>query len=41
MGALSLDARLWRPEKLLAITRHGVEDLRELFTNDIRFLEQF
>ncbi|MGK2948121.1 MAG: phenylalanine--tRNA ligase subunit alpha [Acidimicrobiales bacterium] len=25
----------------LAITRHGVEDLRELFTNDIRFLSQF
>ena len=22
-------------------TRHGVDDLRELFTNDIRFLEQF
>jgi phenylalanyl-tRNA synthetase alpha chain len=25
----------------LAITRHGVEDLRDLFTNDIRFLSQF
>jgi phenylalanyl-tRNA synthetase alpha chain len=25
----------------LAITRHGVDDLRDLFTNDIRFLEQF
>jgi phenylalanyl-tRNA synthetase alpha chain len=25
----------------LAIARHGVNDLRELFTNDIRFLEQF
>ena len=25
----------------LAISRHGVADLRELFTNDIRFLEQF
>ena len=25
----------------LAIARHGVEDLRELFTNDIRFLAQF
>ena len=25
----------------LAITRHGVDDLRHLFTNDIRFLEQF
>ena len=25
----------------LAITRHGVDDLRELFTNDIRFLSQF
>ena len=24
-----------------AITRHGVEDLRDLFTNDIRFLSQF
>jgi phenylalanyl-tRNA synthetase alpha chain len=25
----------------LAITRHGVDDLRHLFTNDIRFLTQF
>jgi phenylalanyl-tRNA synthetase alpha chain len=25
----------------LAMTRHGVDDLRDLFTNDIRFLEQF
>jgi phenylalanyl-tRNA synthetase alpha chain len=25
----------------LAIARHGVDDLRELFTNDIRFLTQF
>ncbi len=25
----------------LATTRHGVDDLRELITNDIRFLEQF
>jgi phenylalanyl-tRNA synthetase alpha chain len=25
----------------LALMRHGVDDLRELFTNDIRFLEQF
>ena len=25
----------------LAITRHGVDDLRYLFTNDIRFLSQF
>ena len=25
----------------LAISRHGVEDLRHLFTNDIRFLSQF
>lgn len=25
----------------LAITRHGVDDLRDLFTNDIRFLSQF
>jgi phenylalanyl-tRNA synthetase alpha chain len=25
----------------LAISRHGVDDLRELFTNDIRFLDQF
>ena len=25
----------------LAAQRHGVDDLRELFTNDIRFLEQF
>lgn len=25
----------------LAITRHGVEDMRDLFTNDIRFLSQF
>jgi phenylalanyl-tRNA synthetase alpha chain len=25
----------------LAITRHGVDDLRHLFTNDIRFLAQF
>jgi phenylalanyl-tRNA synthetase alpha chain len=25
----------------LAVSRHGVNDLRELFTNDIRFLSQF
>ena len=25
----------------LALMRHGVDDIRELFTNDIRFLEQF
>jgi phenylalanyl-tRNA synthetase alpha chain len=25
----------------LAAARHGVDDLREMFTNDIRFLEQF
>jgi len=25
----------------MAKERHGVDDLRELFTNDIRFLEQF
>jgi phenylalanyl-tRNA synthetase alpha chain len=25
----------------LALMRHGIDDLRELFTNDIRFLEQF
>jgi phenylalanyl-tRNA synthetase alpha chain len=25
----------------LAMTRHGVDDLRDLFTNDIRFLSQF
>jgi phenylalanyl-tRNA synthetase alpha chain len=25
----------------LAMMRHGVDDLRELFTNDVRFLEQF
>lgn len=25
----------------LAITKHGVDDLRDLITNDIRFLEQF
>jgi phenylalanyl-tRNA synthetase alpha chain len=25
----------------LALNRHGIDDLRELFTNDIRFLEQF
>jgi phenylalanyl-tRNA synthetase alpha chain len=24
-----------------ALSRHGVDDLREMFTNDIRFLEQF
>ncbi|MGE0880097.1 MAG: phenylalanine--tRNA ligase subunit alpha [Acidimicrobiia bacterium] len=24
-----------------ALTRHGVDDLREMFSNDIRFLEQF
>jgi phenylalanyl-tRNA synthetase alpha chain len=24
-----------------ALARHGIDDLRELFTNDIRFLEQF
>jgi phenylalanyl-tRNA synthetase alpha chain len=25
----------------LPMTRHGIDDLREMFTNDIRFLEQF
>jgi phenylalanyl-tRNA synthetase alpha chain len=25
----------------LALSRHGVDDLRELFSNDLRFLEQF
>ncbi|MCU0269420.1 MAG: phenylalanine--tRNA ligase subunit alpha [Acidimicrobiales bacterium] len=25
----------------LALNRHGVDDIRELFTNDVRFLEQF
>jgi phenylalanyl-tRNA synthetase alpha chain len=25
----------------LAAARHGVDDLRDLFTNDIRFLSQF
>jgi phenylalanyl-tRNA synthetase alpha chain len=25
----------------LALNRHGIDDLRELFTNDRRFLEQF
>jgi phenylalanyl-tRNA synthetase alpha chain len=25
----------------LAMSRHGVDDLRDLFTNDIRFLAQF
>jgi phenylalanyl-tRNA synthetase alpha chain len=25
----------------LALMRHGVDDLREFFTNDIRFLSQF
>jgi phenylalanyl-tRNA synthetase alpha chain len=25
----------------MAITRHGADDLRELFTNDVRFLRQF
>jgi phenylalanyl-tRNA synthetase alpha chain len=25
----------------LAVSRHGVADIRELFTNDLRFLEQF
>ncbi len=25
----------------LALSRHGIDDLREMFTNDIRFLEQF
>jgi len=25
----------------LALMRHGVDDIRELFTNDVRFLEQF
>jgi phenylalanyl-tRNA synthetase alpha chain len=25
----------------LALMRHGIDDLRELFTNDVRFLEQF
>jgi len=25
----------------LPLARHGIDDLREMFTNDIRFLEQF
>ena len=25
----------------MALMRHGVDDLREMFTNDVRFLEQF
>ena len=25
----------------LALMRHGVDDIRDLFTNDVRFLEQF
>jgi phenylalanyl-tRNA synthetase alpha chain len=25
----------------LALMRHGIDDIRELFTNDVRFLEQF
>ena len=25
----------------LALMRYGVDDLREFFTNDVRFLEQF
>ena len=25
----------------LALMRHGVDDIRELYTNDKRFLEQF
>ena len=25
----------------LATSKHGIDDIRDLFTNDIRFLEQF
>ncbi len=25
----------------MAIMRHGVDDIREMFTDDIRFMEQF
>ena len=39
-GVAGLRLRLrHRPPRRM--TRHGVDDLRDLFTNDIRFLEQF
>ena len=25
----------------MPLMRHGIDDLREMFTNDVRFLEQF
>ena len=25
----------------LPLMRHGIDDIRELFTNDVRFLDQF
>jgi phenylalanyl-tRNA synthetase alpha chain len=25
----------------LGMNRHGIDDIREMFTNDIRFLDQF
>jgi phenylalanyl-tRNA synthetase alpha chain len=47
LSACGLDPEEWQGFAFgfgidrLAITRHGVDDLRDLFTNDIRFLRQF
>jgi phenylalanyl-tRNA synthetase alpha chain len=47
LAACGLDPEEWQGFAFgfgidrLAMTRHGVEDVRDLFTNDIRFLEQF
>ncbi len=46
-AAVGLDPEAWSGFAFgfgtdrLALSRHGVDDLREMFTNDIRFLEQF
>ena len=46
-GAVGYDAEEWSGFAFgfgidrLAQMRHGIDDLRELFTNDVRFLEQF
>jgi len=47
LAAVGLDAEEWGGFAFgfgidrLALMRHGVDDIRELYTNDVRFLEQF
>ena len=46
-AAVGLDPEEWSRLRLRlrhrppALMRHGIDDLRDLFTNDVRFLEQF